>query len=248
MGIAGPDGGQGGRYLFLPPGYDGEIPDGYFTYHCPTYSNWVVLRALDGVPAIKQTKIYPLSDAADAGRANEFVNLADQVFNTVHATTSPSSRRSTSSSRKSPSRRWTPSGLASSRRSVWSPGHPSPRTRGCVAILGQAATIGAGMSRTIAYAPRDPDAVLYGSWRVGFVGGSHEFLRNGARLLDARTQFHYLATVVTPAMAHAQVGAGIGLRVHDPRQPGRSPRRGPDLPAPCRPRRPGEELLGGRRL
>ena len=41
-----------------------------------------------------------------------------------------------------------------------------------------------------------------------FVGGSHEFLRNGARLLDARTQFHYLATVVTPAMAHAQVGAG----------------------------------------
>ena len=40
------------------------------------------------------------------------------------------------------------------------------------------------------------------------MGGSYEFLRNGARLLDARAQFHYLATVVTPAMAHAQVGAG----------------------------------------
>jgi hypothetical protein len=29
-----------------------------------------------------------------------------------------------------------------------------------------------------------------------------------ARNLDARTQFHYFATVITPAMAHAVVGAG----------------------------------------
>ena len=60
MGIAGPDRGRGGKYLFLPPGYDGEVPDGYFAYRCPTYTNWVVLRALGGVPAMKQTRIYPL--------------------------------------------------------------------------------------------------------------------------------------------------------------------------------------------
>jgi hypothetical protein len=84
-------------------------------------------------------------------------------------------------------------------------------------ILSRAAQIGAGLARTVAYAPRDPDASLYGSWKNGFVGGSYEFLRNGARLLDARTQFHYLATVVTPAMAHAQVGAGsaYAYTVHD---------------------------------
>jgi hypothetical protein len=64
------------------------------------------------------------------------------------------------------------------------------------------------MARVIAYAPRDPEASLYGSWKDAFVGGSYKFLRNGARLLDARTQFHYIATVITPAMAHAQVGAG----------------------------------------
>ena len=65
--------------------------------------------------------------------------------------------------------------------------------------------------------PAIPDAVLYGSWKNAFVGGSYEFLRNGARLLDARTQFHYLATVITPAMAHAQVGAGsaYAYTVHD---------------------------------
>ena len=65
--------------------------------------------------------------------------------------------------------------------------------------------------------PARPGAVLYGSWKNAFVGGSHEFLRDGARLLDARTQFHYLATVITPAMAHAQVGAGsaYAYTVHD---------------------------------
>ena len=26
MGIAGPDKGEGGKYLFLPPGYDGDVP------------------------------------------------------------------------------------------------------------------------------------------------------------------------------------------------------------------------------
>jgi hypothetical protein len=71
---------------------------------------------------------------------------------------------------------------------------PDDRMR---AILENAARIGGGMSRAIAYAPRDPGAVLYDSWMIGFVGGSHEFLRDGARLLDARTQFHYLATAPT---------------------------------------------------
>ncbi len=85
------------------------------------------------------------------------------------------------------------------------------------AILTRAAEIGAGMARTVAYTPRDPEAKLYGSWTNAFVGGSHEVLRDGARLLDARTQFHYLATVITPAMAHAQVGAGsaYAYTVHD---------------------------------
>jgi len=30
VGQAGPDKGKGGKFLFLPPGYEGDIPDGYF--------------------------------------------------------------------------------------------------------------------------------------------------------------------------------------------------------------------------
>ncbi|MGC5225375.1 DUF1254 domain-containing protein [Micromonospora sp. DT81.3] len=216
MGIAGPDRGAGGKYLFLPPGYDGDVPDGYFTYRTPTFTNFVVLRALGGVPAMKQTRIYPLSQA-ESPEANEFINLADLAFNTVHANDFSFYEEVAELVQEEPTEALDAEragqlagiGIVSGQ-----PFAPDERLR---AILERAAPIAAGLARVIAYAPRDPDAVLYGSWRNGFVGGSYEFLRNGARLLDARTQFHYLATVITPAMAHAQVGAGsaYAYTVHD---------------------------------
>ena len=30
IGAAGPDKGEGGKYLVLPPGYEGAVPEGYF--------------------------------------------------------------------------------------------------------------------------------------------------------------------------------------------------------------------------
>ena len=207
MGIAGPDRGAGGKYLFLPPGYEGDVPDGYFTYECPTFTNWVVLRALGGVPAMKQTRIYPLSEAGAPGD-NVFINLAELVFNTVHANDFSFFEEIDELLQEEPIEALDPERagqLAAIGLVKGEPFAPDDHRR---ETLNRAATIGAGMSRVVAYAPRDPDAVLVGSWKNAFVGGSHEFLRNGARLLDARTQFHYLATVITPAMAHAQVGAG----------------------------------------
>jgi hypothetical protein len=207
MGIAGPDKGQGGKYLFLPPGYDGEVPDGYFVYRPTTFTNWAVLRALGGVPAMKQTKIYPLSEA-DHPEPNEFINIAERVFNTVHANDFSFYEEVDEIVQEEPGQALDAERagqLASIGIVKGRPFAPDDRMR---AILERAARIGAGMARVIAFAPRDPEATLYGSWKNAFVGGSYEFLRNGARLLDARTQFHYIATVITPAMAHAQVGAG----------------------------------------
>jgi hypothetical protein len=71
-------------YLFLPPDHDGEVPDGYFAYRCPTFANWAILRALGGVPAIKGTRIDPLAQA-DSPDDNVFLNVAELAFNTVHA-------------------------------------------------------------------------------------------------------------------------------------------------------------------
>ena len=33
-----------GKYLIIPPGDDGQVPDGYFVFHSPTFTNFVVNR------------------------------------------------------------------------------------------------------------------------------------------------------------------------------------------------------------
>ena len=52
IGITGPDKGKGGKYLILPPGYDGEVPQGYFVVRPSTYGNWAPFRTflVDGSP------------------------------------------------------------------------------------------------------------------------------------------------------------------------------------------------------
>jgi len=40
IGIFGPDKGKGGKFLVLPPGYDGKIPSGYYVVKSPTYKVW----------------------------------------------------------------------------------------------------------------------------------------------------------------------------------------------------------------
>lgn len=209
MGIAGPDQGKGGKYLFLPPGFDGDVPEGYFVYRPPTFTNWAVFRALDGVEAIKRTLVYRLADAPNPPPLS-FVNVADKVFNTVHANDVSFFYEIDEIVQEEPADSLDPEragqlaavGIVHGDRF-----EPDERLRG---ILDSAAKTAAGISRALVYFPRDPEAFVFegSSWKGAFIGGSYEFLRNHARLLDARTQFHYFATVITPAMARAQVGAG----------------------------------------
>ncbi|MFC1921781.1 DUF1254 domain-containing protein [Chloroflexota bacterium] len=66
VGYVGPDKGEGGKYLLLPPDFEGETPDGYYTFTSSTYNVFVFWRAFikDGdtsepVNLIEQTRIYP---------------------------------------------------------------------------------------------------------------------------------------------------------------------------------------------
>lgn len=209
LGIAGPDRGAGGRYCFLPPGYDGPEPDGYYVYRCPTYTNWLVVRTLGGVPDLVKTKVYPLAQADDPP-ATTYLNIADKTQNTVHANDFSFYEEINTLIQEEPADSLDPerAGQCAAIGIVHGqPFEPDERMR---RILTQAAPLAAAMARALTYRPRDPEAYLYpgSTWLAAFVGGSYEFLRDHARLLDARAQFHYVATVITPAMAHAQVGAG----------------------------------------
>jgi hypothetical protein len=71
VGAIGPDRARGGLYLLLPPGYQGHVPSGYYTFESSTYNVFLFFRTVmakgDGVPdpapAVKlaeQTRVYPL--------------------------------------------------------------------------------------------------------------------------------------------------------------------------------------------
>src|SRR5262245_55103351 len=44
IGPLGPDKGRGGKFLILPPGYEGDVPDGYFISRSQTYSVGFAVR------------------------------------------------------------------------------------------------------------------------------------------------------------------------------------------------------------
>jgi len=83
IGFFGPDKGQGGKFLLLPPGYTGKAPDGYYIYRPATNNVFIFLRAFyqdpnDLKPAVdllEKTKIYPLNNEANA-RKMQFPNAS----------------------------------------------------------------------------------------------------------------------------------------------------------------------------
>lgn len=92
FGNAGPDRGKGGKFLILPPGYQGEVPEGYFVARSPTINNLLFWRGFlaggDPEPAAESIKknfrVYPPGKEASAPKMN-FVNGSGRKMNTVHA-------------------------------------------------------------------------------------------------------------------------------------------------------------------
>ncbi|MZF85267.1 DUF1254 domain-containing protein [Streptomyces sp. SID5643] len=210
MGIAGPDKGEGGRYLFLPPGYEGDVPDGYFVVRPATYGSWVLLRALGGTESLLTARIYPLSAAADPPE-QRFVNWAASDFNTIHANDFSFFEEIATIVKSEAPGSLDPERAGQLAALGIVPGEPFQPDDRMRSILGNAARIASGIVRTLAFKPRDPGFYYYPdrSWKTPFPTRSHEFLTpGGARLLDSRAVFYYFATTISPAMVAAAVGIG----------------------------------------
>ena len=78
IGPAGADEGKGGKYLFLPPGYEGEVPEGYLVFRPNTYAVYAALRPVaekgatieDQVAYARTLKVYPLSETGNPPPTN----------------------------------------------------------------------------------------------------------------------------------------------------------------------------------
>lgn len=84
MGSIGPEQGKGGKHLFLPPGYDKEIPEGYYVSRSNTWQLIPGVRTvpLDGdvskaVKAVGKINVYPLGqDGGDS--AYRFLDVTEK--------------------------------------------------------------------------------------------------------------------------------------------------------------------------
>ena len=218
LGIAGPDQGKGGKYLILPPDYDGEVPEGYFVVRPSTFGNWIFMRAYisDGVEAAAQgvkdnLKIYPLSMADNPPESEFFSMSGREGYNAV-----PPNDYSY----------WEMLNQLVQEEPI---GAHDPETRGLLAALGiakgepfepddrmkatltDAVAIGNAYARANTVVPKDGDQRIYGpdsEWVMAFADKDTTFLVDGARRYDSRLWMHYNAVVVTPAMAVTAPGTG----------------------------------------
>jgi len=90
MGQTGPDKGQGGKYLILPPGAEDVAPDGYTVIRSPTNQVWFASRGLDPDKAaaeatIRQHRLYAWSDR-DSPSATTYVPVGGKDWQSAQPT------------------------------------------------------------------------------------------------------------------------------------------------------------------
>ncbi|GAB3770257.1 DUF1254 domain-containing protein [Ramlibacter monticola] len=89
VGPAGSDGGRGGRYVVLPPGWSESVPADCFVVPLPTFNGYSLLRVIPRTTApddvaralalVRKVRAYRLADAADPP-LQRFVDMAGKPF------------------------------------------------------------------------------------------------------------------------------------------------------------------------
>jgi hypothetical protein len=182
-----------------------------------TYRNLIFFRAFvkdgdlkgtaDAVKAGYHT--YPLAQASNPPK-QIFHNLSGKKFNTIHANDFSFFEEMNKVVQYEPADAFNPEFVGQLAAIGIKKGRPFAPDARMKKLLTQAAAIGNASARAISYAPRKESVFFYKDrqWNSPFAGGSHEFINEGERVLDDRVFFHYMATLITPAMAIPAVGAG----------------------------------------
>lgn len=228
----------GGKYLFLPPGYEGDVPEeGYTVLRPETNRVWVFLRkspkskapddVAEGVKFVKDNlKVYKLADAAKPPKM-EWFSGSDKDFNTIHYNNAEFYDHMNEVIQYE------------------APGLLSPEIRGLFASLGiekgkefkpddrmkailkDGIAIGNAQARSIVWYPRI-DMNMGGTqiypdtgsaWVMAYMNRNVFFNGEDGRTMntDARVMFHYPYTAVTPAMStpREETGSDYGMAFLD---------------------------------
>ena len=214
-----------GKYLYLPPGYDGPIPDGFAVYRPKTYKIWVFLRSsvkngdVEAAAALctENVKVYPLSKSKDQPKM-KFVSASGKAFNTIHANNSEFYHHLDKIIQYEPAEM-----LDAETRGLFAAigiekgkkFNPDARMK---KILADGVALGNAASRSIVWYPRYdknmkgvriyPDTES--AWIMAYTARNVFFNGEDSKTMntDARVMFHYPYTAVTPAMAAPREGTG----------------------------------------
>jgi hypothetical protein len=204
FGLPGPDRGEGGKYLLLPPGYSGPLPEGGFYVGRSRTSRVLLLgrsflEKNDPKPAVelikKATKIYPyeaggqgtsiaefLSGKAKLGRVTPpppavFHEGSGKVMNTIPPSDSSYYEMLNEVVQQEPATSLDPElmgPVAAIGIIKGKPFNPDARMR---KILSEAAALANATSRTLFMAPRDPSWYYYpgSGWQNMLFSTGYEF-------------------------------------------------------------------------
>lgn len=216
LGIVGPDKGAGDKYLILPPGYKGELPEGYLIVKVPTFEGFIGWRnfLVDGDPRpgidnIKKfARVYPLSETANPP-ANKFVNVSGKAFSTLAPADFKFWEYLNQVVQGEPGESLDPVTLGFYASIGIQKGKPFAPDARMKKILTEAAEVGDATARALTFRFRGKEAYYYpnSAWRMAYLGG-YKFEDNGVLLLDSYSSFFFYATGVTPAMEAKMVGKG----------------------------------------
>ena len=217
IGITGPDKGKGGKYLLLPPGYQGNVPKGYFILRSRTLNvvaGWrTFLQDGSPQPGVERVKkfmnIYPLSQAANPPKL-KFVDLSGMPFNMVQPADFRFWELLNQVIQEEPIDALDPITLGFFQAIGIQKGKPFAPDERMKKILTEAAAVGDATARTLTYHTRNPEAYYYpnSAWQVIFLGGYKFETQPGVLNLDGYQMYFFYATGVTPAMEVKMVGRG----------------------------------------
>ena len=219
IGPTGQDQGKGGKYLLLPPDYEGDVPDGYFVVRSPTYANFSFIRANADVVGYgekalefyrENAKVYPLKTGPRAAHRQERHRHALELARArgclrVRVDARDHRLRAGRGLRQGTARA---AGLAGHREG-----------QALRARCPDAADLRQGRRAGRRHVARDrlrqprPAGTVYPNrqWESPYVTNNSTFYQNDYINLEARTTFHFTADGITPAMA-AQMPEGKGSR------------------------------------
>jgi hypothetical protein len=218
VGLPGPDKGKGGKYLVLPPGYQGNVPDGYFVYRSRTNGVFVFWRGFfkdpkelqQPVAVLEQTKIYPLGQEANA-KPMQFPDASGVPVNMLYPTDGSAFdmlSRFIDSEYPDPADMEMRGMVASLGIVKGQPFSPDARSK---KILDEAARTAAKMARVIAVAPpANGAAPRYYPDRqyLNVFPGNADFTSPTFNYIDVRTGFFTYAYSTSPGMAANMVNVG----------------------------------------